>query len=403
MHFERDIIHDKVMPILNEKARLYGESVNFCDLRWGVNTCNLDSDEGSRKVLRVCLEEIDRCKPYMVVILGERYGWIPSNNLIFDAAEQKKFVIDENKDYSVTALEIEYGALSNTEQMKQTLFYFRKIEGNAPDKYKSEDNTHSEKLLKLKNKIKELGGRIQNYTLTWDSNRNSFDGLENFSEMLINDVSYLMEKEFKEYATLSEYERDQRIQWDFARKKSKQFAGRHGLVDHYIKVLNSGVNFLAIRGESGVGKSTVMGQMAVALKERGCWVLPLFATLTQKTNDDVNICRYITEYLEKEIPQSVSDYDEISYSANQAQRYVDKVTEFSKNHTTIFRIIHFIGHNIYKVCKNIIGVPNYIIKKINKFLDNSQLSEKEVNEFKERHRFSWYILALIGCAIYIYH
>lgn len=35
MHYERDVIHDRVTPALNRLARQYGESVAFCDLRWG--------------------------------------------------------------------------------------------------------------------------------------------------------------------------------------------------------------------------------------------------------------------------------------------------------------------------------------------------------------------------------
>ena len=88
MHYERDIIHERVTPALNHVARQYGESVSFCDLRWGVNTGDLESEEGSRKVLSVCMEEIDRCRPYMLVILGYRYGWIPSTGLIANAADK---------------------------------------------------------------------------------------------------------------------------------------------------------------------------------------------------------------------------------------------------------------------------------------------------------------------------
>ena len=54
MHEERDIIHEKVLPELNEYALQYGESVSFCDLRWGVDTEELESEEGARKVLSVC-------------------------------------------------------------------------------------------------------------------------------------------------------------------------------------------------------------------------------------------------------------------------------------------------------------------------------------------------------------
>ena len=47
MNYERDILQERVMPELNEIARQYGESVSFCDLRWGVNTEEMESEEGS--------------------------------------------------------------------------------------------------------------------------------------------------------------------------------------------------------------------------------------------------------------------------------------------------------------------------------------------------------------------
>ncbi len=65
MQTERDAIHTIVVPNLRAMARQYGEDVEVCDLRWGVNTGDLDSEEGSRKVLSVCLDEIDRCKPFI--------------------------------------------------------------------------------------------------------------------------------------------------------------------------------------------------------------------------------------------------------------------------------------------------------------------------------------------------
>ena len=106
MHFERDAIQEITLPALNSEAVKYGEHVSFCDLRWGINTGDLDSEAGSRKVLDVCLDEIDRCKPPMVVILGDRYGWIPSESLTNSAAERQRMEL-EDLQISVTALEID--------------------------------------------------------------------------------------------------------------------------------------------------------------------------------------------------------------------------------------------------------------------------------------------------------
>lgn len=42
------------------------------DLRWSI------TEEHSRRgeTLSLCLSEIDRCRPYFVVMHGERYGWV---------------------------------------------------------------------------------------------------------------------------------------------------------------------------------------------------------------------------------------------------------------------------------------------------------------------------------------
>lgn len=66
---------------------------------------------------------------------------------------------------------------------------------------------------------------------------------------------------------MTPFERDQRLQWDFARQKSDQFRAREGLIDQYLNKLNQGQNLLAISGVSGSGKSTLIGRLAIRLQE----------------------------------------------------------------------------------------------------------------------------------------
>ena len=326
MQFERDAIHNKITPILNEKAQRYGENISFCDLRWGVNTENLSEEDSSRKVLSVCLNEIERCRPYFVVILGDRYGFIPNAELVEDAVQKKNFKID-NVNCSITALEIEFGALNNSDQMKRTFFYFREIIGDdVPEIYKTEDLHHAEKLKKLKQKIEDSGGKIKNYTLIWNNSQKSFTGLENFENMLVEDISELISSEFEEYVKLSEYEKDQHIQWEFAKQKSAQFAGRQNLIKNYVEILNSGVNFLAIKRESGSGKSTLMSQLAFNLREEGCELLPLFSSLTPKTSNDANITCYIVKELERKLLQ-------VLFEEEMANYIQDSIDFWNKIHT----------------------------------------------------------------------
>ena len=75
MQSERDQMHNRVLPLVDAELEKYGEELEFADLRWGVNTKGLSEEESSRKVLSLCLDRIDDCKPYMIVFIGERYGW----------------------------------------------------------------------------------------------------------------------------------------------------------------------------------------------------------------------------------------------------------------------------------------------------------------------------------------
>ena len=77
MQAERDILHERIFPRLRALLKSCGEEVQEVDLRWGVDTVNMTEEESGYEVLRICIDAIDRCKPYLVVLLGERYGWIP--------------------------------------------------------------------------------------------------------------------------------------------------------------------------------------------------------------------------------------------------------------------------------------------------------------------------------------
>ena len=70
---ERDLLVKQVFPRLRQKAKRRGVELVDVDLRWGIT--EEESEQG--KVIPICLAEIDRCKPYFIGMIGERYGWIP--------------------------------------------------------------------------------------------------------------------------------------------------------------------------------------------------------------------------------------------------------------------------------------------------------------------------------------
>ena len=77
MRAERDKLHADVFPKLRKYCESNGFSFQPIDLRWGVS-----SEAGNdQKTMQICIDEVKHCKhalnPHFVMLLGERYGWIP--------------------------------------------------------------------------------------------------------------------------------------------------------------------------------------------------------------------------------------------------------------------------------------------------------------------------------------
>jgi hypothetical protein len=75
MQAEREELVKHVFPQLRKLCEQRGVTWGEVDLRWGVT----DEQKAEGKVLPVCLAEIDRCQPYFIGLVGERYGWVPES------------------------------------------------------------------------------------------------------------------------------------------------------------------------------------------------------------------------------------------------------------------------------------------------------------------------------------
>jgi len=73
MHAERDHLVRFVFPELKEKCRKNHVHLIDVGLRWGVT----EADAQDSKALDICLDEIDSCRPFILGLLGNRYGRCP--------------------------------------------------------------------------------------------------------------------------------------------------------------------------------------------------------------------------------------------------------------------------------------------------------------------------------------
>lgn len=312
MHFERDAIQEQVMSRINEIARKYGQSVSFCDLRWGINTDELESEAGSRKVLDVCLDEIDRCQPPMVVILGDRYGWIPEGPLIQSTAQRKQMQLDSLRK-SVTALEIEYGALSNHRRSENTLFYFREFDGPWPEGFEEEDAEHTALLKALKSRILSLtGGKIRHYKVRWE--KDSLSGIDVFADMLTKDLEQLLLPQWEHFNKMSPHQKEMHTHWTFVREKAALFRARKATAATLLESIRSGKDPMILQGASGLGKSTLLSYMATQL-EADHQVIPVICGLTPKSNTAMGLLQTIVFSLEE-----LLGIDHLSQSQDESQK-----------------------------------------------------------------------------------
>jgi WD40 repeat protein len=74
MHAERDYLVKEVFPELRDFCEERKLRLVDIDLRWGVSEADATHNQ---RVVEVCLQNIDRCRPFFLCFLGQRYGWIP--------------------------------------------------------------------------------------------------------------------------------------------------------------------------------------------------------------------------------------------------------------------------------------------------------------------------------------
>lgn len=127
MHAERDYLIKRVFPELRLWCAEHKLKLIDIDLRWGVS--EKDATENKR-VVDVCLNNVDKCRPFLLCLLGQRRGWIPA---LSDINEETLLKFPGLKEYigksSITELEIIHGLLhplnDGSAGMRHAFFYHR--------------------------------------------------------------------------------------------------------------------------------------------------------------------------------------------------------------------------------------------------------------------------------------
>ena len=124
MQEEREYLREKVYPELRvEFARRYVD-LTFIDLTWGVT----EEQSKSGQTMEICLQQIEKSRPFFIGILGSRYGTFPKKDFLEMNPHLKDWTWlpkDIEDELSNTEIEIQYGAL-RPEEETHAFFYFCK-------------------------------------------------------------------------------------------------------------------------------------------------------------------------------------------------------------------------------------------------------------------------------------
>ena len=282
MQAERDWLQHRVIPELQERLRERRHNLEPIDLRWGVETVTIGDQQAKELlVLKVCLDEIRRARPFLIALVGDRYGWVPSEERMRAAVEEQGFRTDvEGK--SVTALEIEFGVLESADQKRQSLFYFRdplpydQMPPETAALYSESHNTApgadaaTARLRALKERIERdqtLKGRIHHYQAEWDGQR--VTGLEGWGQQVLEHLWRDLDEETREFARQPLPSWQDQERWaleEFVENRGRGFVGRVEIIRQLFTLARCpAVEVLAwaacITGESGSGKSALFAHL----------------------------------------------------------------------------------------------------------------------------------------------
>ena len=261
MQFERDHLIKNVFPQIRQACRKRLVEFTEIDLRWGVT--QEEAEQG--KVVRICLEEIDRCRPFFIGFMGERYGWAPSDVDIQNKQELiALFPIVEtsvNTGKSVTEMEVLHGVLNHSDMEGYAYFYLRApelsnklaIQTNSFTEYFETDERAKIKLEDLKTRVKKSGFPVlQNY-----------QSIDKLGEQIKTDLLDVLDHCFPEAQTPGPLQIERDIHDVYAGNRRKAYIANPAdisALDDFLKLRNSGKCSLPIiiAGDSGLGKSALL-------------------------------------------------------------------------------------------------------------------------------------------------
>lgn len=253
MQAERDYLMTKIFPRLRLLAQKRDVSLVEIDLRWGI----AKEEEGqSGKVVFTCLNEIEQSHPFFLGILGNRYGWCPSEDDLLKNEEFRQrygWIADDIRHRrSITEIEMQYGVLRNKKPLHAFFFLKQPATSNEPKSFfgrllGSRQSEEERKLERLKKEIR------QNNRYPWAYYTCPDDLGEQVEKAFVN----LLDKLYPN-RPMTPLEQEQMRQKILRDKHCAVYIETSDLMKEIDEALASGQSKIGILGDNGIGKSALI-------------------------------------------------------------------------------------------------------------------------------------------------
>jgi nephrocystin-3 len=314
MHAERDHLIRVTFPALREKLLPHRVDLYDIDLRWGIT----EDEAKNEKVIDLCLEQVDDCRPFFLAFLGHRYGWVPDH--IPDETKQKFPFVLQFPGVSLTELELRHGAMLD-HAGSRTLILLRKGDAVAsiPEATRNRDFVETDPQLKqrlesLKRELETGPYPVQPYSAVWEPERydrvnrteGRLDGLNDFGKQVEDWLWKAIRTELQlpeNPSTVDPLDAEADLHERFQELRTRIYVGRNDLYHklHDFAIVGGEVPLL-LTGESGLGKSAALARFVRDFRKQhpDVFVLPHFVGASPRTTSlPAMLCR-LTDELQRE-------------------------------------------------------------------------------------------------------
>jgi nephrocystin-3 len=261
MQDEREILIKKIFPQIRRLCQQRAVVWSEVDLRWGIT----DESVAGGQLLPLCLAEIERCRPYFLGVLGERYGYVPER--LDPALEEQQPWLRQCRGRSLTELEMRHGVLNDPAAAAHALFYFRDpqhAETMPADRRAdvlAEGVDAASRLADLKNQIRALHreGRLT------AAPRENYATPEALGALVLEDLTHLIDRLYPASRVPNSMAQERLDQQAFAGSHTRAYIRRPAYTSQLDDYADGGdPSAFVVLGEAGTGKTALLAEWITA-------------------------------------------------------------------------------------------------------------------------------------------